>query len=1513
MLSEPSLKDSELRYRRLFEATQDGILILNAKTGMIEDVNPYLIKMLGYSREEFVEKKLWEVGAFKDTEASQAAFAVLQDKEYIRYEDLPLKAKDGRLIQVEFVSNVYLAGGEKIIQCNIRDITEHKRIIVALQANERKYFSLLNQSSDGIFIIDLSGNILTVNTAMCRELEFSQEEFLSMKIWDIFPKQYVDRYKARLTKILAGDTFEEPGEYEVRGRDGKHHYVEILSTPHYSGRDIVGFQGIARDITGRKQLQEKLRESEKKYRDLVEMTHDLIWAVDVEGRITYMSPVSRSVYGREPEEMIGHLYTNFVPPDEAKRGMAELASALAAGADTWESENRVNHRDGHEVVLSANAQVQRDATGNIVGMVGTSRDITARKLAEEALQASEARNRNLIEHLPTVVYMNAVGDTSSTLYVSPQIQTLLGYTPQEWLADPKLWSNTLHPEDRPQVLQQVAHTDQSREPFEMEYRMIARDGHVVWVHDQIVLVNDLEGNPQFWQGIMLDITERKQADIALQKEKDRAQQYLDIAGVIFLVLAGDRKVILINKKGCETLGYPEQDIVGQNWVDHFLPQGERNRTGEAFDQIMAGQIELLEYHENPILTKSGQERLVAWHNSALTDESGRTIGIVSSGEDITERRRAEESLRQSQLLLRATRKMARVGGWEFDVATVRVVWTEEVHEIHEVGPDYEQTISKWINLFESEARPVIAHAMQRAIDHAKPFDLELPIITGQGKRRWVHIMGQAQQRNGRATKLSGIFQDITERKQAEEALRESESSLQGILRSTADGILAANGENKTLFTNERFTEMWRIPQSVLDSKDDSLLIQHALDQLSDPVAFLKRVQDLYRSEDESFDTLYFKDGRIFERISHPLMRQQNSHPLVQKTELRGRVWSFRDVTTRKRAEAARDQLASIVDASQDAILGKTLDGIITSWNRGAERLYRYSADEAIGQSVSLIIPPDRSKELSDILDSIQHGEPIEHYDTVRVRKDGERIHVSITVSPILDSTGNIVGASAIARDITERKRADEQARFQATLLNAVGQAIIATDAAGIITYLNRATENLYGWRAEEAEGRNILDVTTPQVSQTQATEIMAQLSQGGSWSGDFLVQHRDGRVFPVQVHDSPVFNHNGDLVGIIGVSSDITQHKQAEKKIHQQLQHLTALRAIDQVIAANFDLKLSLSEILAHLTIELDVDAAAILLLNSSSQMLEYGAQRGFHTRGIKKLPMRLSSSYAGRVILERKPIQVPIQVQNPLDGQENLFLATPLEGEDFVFYYGVPLIAKGQTKGVLEVFHRTALEPDTEWFDFLYTLAGQAAIAIESVTLFESLQRSNLELSLAYDATIEGWSRALDLRDKETEGHTQRVTEMTQKLARAFGVVEAEMMQIRWGSLLHDIGKMGIPDGILFKPAALSDEEWVMMKKHPVFAYEMLSPIRYLQQSLDIPYCHHEKWDGTGYPRGLKGEMIPLSARLFAVVDVWDALCSDRPYRAGWPEEKVRAHIRGLSGTHFDPQVVDVFMHSLN
>jgi putative nucleotidyltransferase with HDIG domain len=185
-------------------------------------------------------------------------------------------------------------------------------------------------------------------------------------------------------------------------------------------------------------------------------------------------------------------------------------------------------------------------------------------------------------------------------------------------------------------------------------------------------------------------------------------------------------------------------------------------------------------------------------------------------------------------------------------------------------------------------------------------------------------------------------------------------------------------------------------------------------------------------------------------------------------------------------------------------------------------------------------------------------------------------------------------------------------------------------------------------------------------------------------------------------------------------------------------------------------------------------------------------------------------------------------------------------------------------------------------------------------------LRRSKTELASAYDATIEGWSRALDYRDKETEGHSKRVTEMTVAMARTLGMEEREILHMRWGALLHDIGKLGVPDNILLKPDKLDDNEWKIMKKHPEIGYELLEPIEFLHGSLSIPYHHHERWDGTGYPRGMKGSLIPLPARIFAIVDVWDALRSDRPYRPAWPKEKALAHILSQSGTHFDPELIE-------
>ena len=375
--------------------------------------------------------------------------------------------------------------------------------------------------------------------------------------------------------------------------------------------------------------------------------------------------------------------------------------------------------------------------------------------------------------------------------------------------------------------------------------------------------------------------------------------------------------------------------------------------------------------------------------------------------------------------------------------------------------------------------------------------------------------------------------------------------------------------------------------------------------------------------------------------------------------------------------------------------------------------------------------------------------------------------------------------------------------------------------------------------------------------------------------------------------------------GSIVIIQDITRFKVSEAKIQKQLDQMSALRAIDHAIASSVDLNLTLSILLTQLVNHLQIDAASILLWNEDIKVLEYAAGLGFRTNALSHTKLSLGEGYAGIAALEQRVVH-----KINLSRQATDFLRSPSFGQEgFVSYYGIPLIAKGQVQGVLEIFKRSLIKPNPDWLRFLEMLGGQAAIAIDNATLFSRLQRSNAEITSAYDATIEGWSRALDMRDHETEGHTKRVVRLTIRLAKLIEMPSKDLIHIRRGAALHDIGKMGIPDHILRKPGPLTEEEWAIMRRHPQYAQDLLSPIEYLRQAMDIPCHHHERWDGSGYPLGLKGEEIPLPARLFAVVDVFDALNSDRPYRSAWSKQAALDYLREGAGTLFDPTITTTFL----
>ncbi|BAJ65057.1 HD domain-containing phosphohydrolase [Anaerolinea thermophila] len=376
----------------------------------------------------------------------------------------------------------------------------------------------------------------------------------------------------------------------------------------------------------------------------------------------------------------------------------------------------------------------------------------------------------------------------------------------------------------------------------------------------------------------------------------------------------------------------------------------------------------------------------------------------------------------------------------------------------------------------------------------------------------------------------------------------------------------------------------------------------------------------------------------------------------------------------------------------------------------------------------------------------------------------------------------------------------------------------------------------------------------------------------------------------------------GDIIG------SVLHRAQLDAEVRTRLEQLTSLHEIDTAISSSHNLKATANILLQQCLRMLKVDAALLYEFDPVNLHLDCVATLGLNTARLEHIRVRAGETVVGKAMLEGVLTGGNMEWQTLPAGTHDRLMWE----KGFRQIFAVPLVSKSRVVGVLEVCRRKTPPATKEWLELLNTLAGQAAIAIENARLFEDLQRTNAELMVAYDATLEGWALALGLRDSNTEDHTRRVVEATVELGKAMGLSEVDLIQLRRGAILHDIGKLGIPDTILLKPSFLTEEEREIMRRHPLYAREWLSRIPYLRQAMDIPTYHHEHWDGSGYPYGLRGEQIPLGARIFSVVDVWDALSTDRPYRKAWPRDKVLHYIRAQAGLQFDPQVVKVFLQSI-
>ena len=1081
-----------------------------------------------------------------------------------------------------------------------------------------------------------------------------------------------------------------------------------------------------------------------------------------------------------------------------------------------------------------------------------------RKQAEVALRESEDRYRTLVEFSPDSICIHCAG---KIVYANAATVKLLhANSAEEIIGMPAI--QFVHPDYQDIVVERIRRSYENRQPASlMEEKFITLDGKTIEV--EVTTVPIMYDGKAATQLVIRDITERKQAEEALVESETKFRWLYEYAPMAYHLLTPDGSITDVNHRWCELLGYFREEVIGRSIFD-FVDDEEKDTAKASFEKKKLSNQPFVEGSQRNFLTKGGEVKIFKTYDYFVLDQEQNIKSVQTTIEDITERVQAEEALRISEERYRGLFN-SMIDGF----ALHEIICDENEKPVDyrflEVNPAFER-------LTGLQSTNLIGRTVLEVLPDTEHYWIEVygnVALTGNSAfyENYSHELGRYLEVSAYCPRLGQfaiIVEDITERKQAEQDIHQHVTELE---------MLYQSGLALSQLLNPK-----EVGQKILELLGEKLNWHHT------------RIR-LYHPQDDTLELLDFnqpglkndlKRNELLERVQNLVLHsgQGMSGWVIQQ----GQPLRSGDVRNDPRYVEAYSAIRSGLYVPMK--VGERIVGVISveseqpdAFSEADERLIVTLANQAASAFENARLFEETHQRVME-LETINRIS----FALRTVSKQDELL--SIVLDEALSILNTLHGSIELYNQITD------------TLDQTILRGWIAK-----ITAPHPVSEGIAG--KVFISGEIYISRDFANDPETRAAALR-EIPPG--WGGICLPIRTAQKTLGVMIVSVPSERElNKDEVRLLATLSEMTGAALQRMQLHEQtirhLDQLNALRTVDQAIASSRDIQLTLNILLTHAISQLGADAADVLLFQPGLNQLEAVAGHGFHTHMIERVS--LSDSFAGRAIMEHRTLKV-------LDfetARQNLDFGKFWKEEGFACFWCVPLFVKGEVKGVLEIYRRTPFTPDAEWLEFLEALAGQAAITIDNTQLFEYLQRANLDLNLAYDATIEGWSRAMDMRDHETEGHTLRVTELTLKLARAMNVSESQLTAIRRGALLHDIGKMGIPDSILLKDGELTDEEWQMMRKHPELALKMLAPIGYLNDALDIPYCHHEKWDGTGYPQGLKGDRIPLIARNFAVVDVWDALTSNRIYRKRWTKQKARQYIKEQSGKHFDPQVVDVFL----
>ncbi len=1396
----------------------------------------------------------------------------------------------------------------------VTDITDHKHTENALIAAETKYRMLVERLPVAVYTSELGVNGVWhyISPQIEELLGFTVAEWLSQpNLWyqQMHPEDRERQKELEEQAWTQQRTFE--GEYRMFTREGRLIWIrdsaQILS-PQNNSVPIV--QGILMDITARKFAENALAVSETELRALFTAMQDVVLVIDRDGVYREIAPTSPDLLYKPSQEMLGKNLWDIFPTEQAEAFNAAIQQVLKTG-QTARIEYSLSIGDHLKWFATSISPMDADNT------IWVARDITDRKHAEQMQLA-------LYEIANVAQTTTSLNDLFASIHI-----TLGTFMPAEnfYIAIYDEKNDLL---SFPYFVDQYDKAPAPHEPSSGLTEYVLHTRQPLMVTSQILddliskkLVTSVGTASSNWIGVPLTVGEETFGVMVVQTYSEKlnlAQKELDI-----LIFVSTQTAMVIKRKQAEETLLQFRGVMDESNDAIFFIDPETSR----YIDFNKNAMEFLGYAKEE-LSLLGVIH-IAEHVNTMKDWRGRVDLIGKSNGLVfqTSYRRKDETLFPVEVSARIL---------EYDNKPIMVAVVRDITDRTQAEAARERQLAELTGLhaiasscaFASDEDSLISVVTIIIEEVLFPEDFGFFMMDKDGLLR---PHPSYHPNNGKSNEYIRLGEGLIGQAAADGKARRS-----GDVRLEKNYIAVSPTSLSELAIpvkiNERVLGVINAESNKLNafSEADERLLGTAADQIA---TALERIylQNETNQRAKEFASLYETSNALSaENDLTALLQVIVDHAATLLNASNGAIYLFNKPT---------QDLETVVATSSDIPIGTHLhlgEGVAgrVAENQMPLRVNDYSTWEGRSSKFDahifraiLEVPMLFGGELIGVLTAAEMGESNRKFSEA-----DERL-LSLFAA---QAAGAI--HSARLRNKTA-KRAQEFASLYETSKTLSTEHNLNTLLRSIVenakNLLHTATSGMYLTVPNRDELELSMDSAPyiPLGSRMRLGEGVAgrvaqtrqplRIDDYSTWEGQSELYKAD----PIRAILEVPMLYRGELIGVLTANeagdsdrkfTEEDEHllslfaSQAAGAIHaarlfeetrHRAEEFTSLYETTHDLAMQQDLSVVMDIITKRTTALLGVPNAAIILFDPVQGDLHIAATIGPDLLvGTRR---KLGEGLAGRVAQSRLPMIID-------DYQHWEHRSHQYDSIPYTAMMGIPLLYGGNLLGVLDVSDvapskRTFNETDVR---LLSLFAGQAASAIANAQLFEDLKKSNFNLMSAYDTTIEGWSRAMDLRDHETEGHTLRVTDLTLKLARRMNLSESQLMHIRRGSLLHDIGKMGIPDAILLKDGNLTDEEWIIMRKHPQFAFDMLSSIDYLHDALDIPANHHEKWDGTGYPRGLKCDEIPLSARIFAVVDVWDAIRSDRPYRKGWNTEKAIEYINSQSGTHFDPVIVVSFLDVL-